>query len=72
MKRLAEICSVCSKSMSRFQASKMICHRCGEVVCRQCIVARQGQNQIGLYAENVKEHTIDGEIGKKLQGDNNY
>ncbi|MDP6521729.1 MAG: hypothetical protein QF779_03375 [SAR324 cluster bacterium] len=24
--------------MSRFQASKMICYRCGEVVCRQCIV----------------------------------
>ena len=33
---------------------------------------RQGQNRIGLYAENVKEHTTDEEIGKKLQGDNNY
>jgi len=38
MKRLAEFCNVCSKSVSRFQASKMICHRCGEVACRQCIV----------------------------------
>ena len=33
---------------------------------------RQEQNHIGLYAENVKEHTTDGEMEKKLQADNNY
>jgi len=32
---------------------------------------RQEQNRIGLYAENVKEHTTDGEMGKKLQANNN-
>jgi len=33
---------------------------------------RQEQNHIGLYAENVKEHTTDGEIGKKIQSENDY
>jgi hypothetical protein len=33
---------------------------------------RQEQNHIGLYAENVKEHTTDAELEKKLQADNYY
>ena len=36
------------------------------------LLTHQEQNHIGLYAENVKEHTTDGEMGKKLQTDNNY
>ncbi len=33
---------------------------------------RQEQNHIGQYAENVKEHTTDVEMQKKLQADNDY
>ena len=33
---------------------------------------RQEQNRIGLYAENVKEHTTDEEMEKKIQADNYY
>ncbi|MBC8257574.1 MAG: hypothetical protein H8E38_01015 [SAR324 cluster bacterium] len=38
MRRLAENCNICGKSVSRFQAHNMICHRCKEVICRQCTV----------------------------------
>jgi len=38
VRKLAENCNICGKGISRFQAHKMICHRCKEVVCRQCLV----------------------------------
>ena len=58
-----------------------LCHVFRQVKCFATVVEklsaasalwnRQEQNRIGLYAENVKEHTTDGEMGKKLQADNN-
>ena len=38
MRRLEENCNICGKAVSRFQAHKMICKNCKEVVCRQCQV----------------------------------
>jgi hypothetical protein len=38
MRRLEENCNICGKAVSRFQAYKMICSHCKEVVCRQCLV----------------------------------
>ncbi|SUZ73987.1 uncharacterized protein METZ01_LOCUS26841, partial [marine metagenome] len=33
-----ENCNICGKAVSRFQAYKMVCVHCKEVVCRQCQV----------------------------------
>ena len=38
MRRLEENCKICGKVVSRFQAYKMVCTHCKEVVCRNCQV----------------------------------
>tara|TARA_B100000686_G_C16357110_1_gene745843 strand:- start:104 stop:280 length:177 start_codon:yes stop_codon:yes gene_type:complete len=37
MRRLEENCNICGKAVARFHAFKLLCHHCGEVVCRHCL-----------------------------------